>query len=117
MLDRLAAEWHAGNTLFDRPSEALFAAYVNGVLAGIGGLTIDPAMPGALRMRRFYVGRECRRRGIARRLANALSGRPEVAGRLIVVNAAAGSGAFWEALGFTQDRRQSHTHVMPPANG
>jgi len=40
---------------FDRHGEALLAARVTGVLAGIGGLTIEPVLAGALHMRRFYV--------------------------------------------------------------
>jgi hypothetical protein len=41
-------------TRFDRDSEALLAVRVGGTLAGIGGLTIDPFVSNALRMRRFY---------------------------------------------------------------
>src|SRR5262249_57367513 len=55
MLDTLAAEWDSGATRFNHPDEALFAAYVDGALAGIGGLTLEPALAGALRMRRFYL--------------------------------------------------------------
>jgi nucleoside triphosphate diphosphatase len=114
MLDRLAAEWQSGVTRFDLPSEALIAAYAQGVLVGIGGMTLDPVIAGALRMRRFYVGRRFRRRGIARRLARMLLNRPEAAGRMIVVNAGQASGQFWESLGFVSDRRSGHTHVLGP---
>jgi nucleoside triphosphate diphosphatase len=117
MLDRLAAEWDAGTLRFDRPGEALFAAYANGELAGIGGITIEPTVPGALRMRRFYVRRPFRRLGIARRLALALLNRPEAARQTITVNAAAGSEPFWEALGFISDHRDGHTHMMRPEPG
>jgi nucleoside triphosphate diphosphatase len=112
MLDRLAAEWHAGTTRFNQPGEALFAAYANGRLAGIGGLTLEPAISGALRMRRFYVRSPSRRHGIARRLARTLLDRREVANRLVTVNAAPGSEPFWEALGFVADRRGGHTHLL-----
>jgi hypothetical protein len=54
-VERLAAEWAWRTTRFDREGEALLAARLNGVLVGIGGLTIEPVVPGALRMRRFYV--------------------------------------------------------------
>ena len=39
-LDRLAADWLSGTTRFDRDGEALLAAYRDGVLVGIGGLTL-----------------------------------------------------------------------------
>ena len=109
MLDTLASEWADGVTRFDRPGEALLAAYADGVLAGMGGLTLEPALCGALRMRRFYVRIAYRRRGVARVLAEALL---EKAGRrVITANAAAGSEAFWETLDFVADKRDGRTHI------
>ena len=46
-LDRLASDWVSGAMRFDRPGEALLAAYSEGVLAAIGGITIDPIVPDA----------------------------------------------------------------------
>jgi nucleoside triphosphate diphosphatase len=112
MLDTLATGWEARETRFAQEGEALFAAYCYDRLVGIGGITRDPATPGSLRMRRFYVAREYRRRGVARQLALSLLARKEVSGRPVVVNAGAGSEAFWESLGFTVDRQQGHTHRM-----
>ena len=114
MLDRLAADWEAGMVRFDRPGERLLAAEGNGVLAAIGGLTLDPVVVGALRMRRFYVRRRFRRSGIGRYLAADLLDPPAKAGRLVTVNAAAGSAPFWEALGFGRDEQSGHTHVLVP---
>jgi MazG family protein len=114
MLDTLAAEWGAGTTRFDRDGEALFAVYAADELAGIGGLTQEPAIPGAMRMRRFYVRRAFRRCGAGRRLAEALLRRPEASGGAVTVNAAAGSENFWEVLGFRPDRRDGRTHLRPP---
>jgi GNAT superfamily N-acetyltransferase len=109
MLDTLATEWESGRTRFDRPGEALYAAYVDEMLAGIGGLTLEPAIAGGLRTRRFYVCRQFRHRGVGRTLAFALLKRQ--AGRTVTANAAAGSEPFWEALGFIRDRRDGYTHV------
>src|SRR5260370_38613196 len=47
-VERLAADWEAGRTRFDRDGEALLAARLNGVLVGIGGLTSQPAGPPSL---------------------------------------------------------------------
>jgi GNAT superfamily N-acetyltransferase len=88
------------------------AVRFNGVLAGIGGLTIEPIVPGALRMRRFYVRLSFRRSGVGRRLAMALLARAGSNQRLVTVNAAAGSIPFWEALGFAPNMRDRHTHVL-----
>jgi GNAT superfamily N-acetyltransferase len=87
----------------------LLAAYVGDALAGIGGLTREPAIAGALRVRRFYVAIAHRRHGTGRTIAEALLRRTAV--RTITCNAAAGSEAFWQALGFVPDRRDGRTHI------
>jgi GNAT superfamily N-acetyltransferase len=71
-LDRLGSDWGSGAMRLDRPSEALLSAYSEGVLAAIGGITIDPIVPDALRMRRFYVRPAFRRTGIGGEVALAL---------------------------------------------
>jgi GNAT superfamily N-acetyltransferase len=110
-VERLAADWEAGRTRFDRNGEELLAAHVSGVLAGIGGLTIEPVLPGALRMRRFYVRALFRRAGIGRILARALLERARPTGLLVTVNAAPASAPFWESVGFAPDMRDGHTHL------
>jgi GNAT superfamily N-acetyltransferase len=123
--ERLAADWEARRMRFDRDGEALLAAYVTGVLAGIGGLTIEPVLPGALRMRRFYVRPLFRRAGIGRFLATALLERARITGLLVTVNAAPASVSFWESLGFVPDICDGHTHLYrgfcywaaPPGDG
>jgi GNAT superfamily N-acetyltransferase len=110
MLDTLAADWASGKTRFDQPGEMLLAVYVGDALAGIGGLSLEPALPGALRARRFYVRIAHRRHGVGRALALSLLQRR--AGRTVTCNAAAGSEAFWETLGFTPDRRVGRTHLL-----
>jgi GNAT superfamily N-acetyltransferase len=111
-LGRLAADWATNVTRFDRADEALLAAFSNGVLAGIGGLTIDPVVRDALRMRRFYVRAAYRRLGIGRMLARSLLDELRSAGRLVTVNAGIGSASFWESLGFSPDQTDGHTHVL-----
>jgi GNAT superfamily N-acetyltransferase len=110
-VERLTTGWISGTTRFDREGEALLAARLDGVLAGIAGLTIEPVVPDALRMRRFYVRRAYRRSGIGRELATALLERAASFTRLVTVNAAPASTGFWESLGFALDSRDGHTHV------
>ncbi len=79
-LDRLANDWASGIMRFGRPGEMLLAAFsVDDMLVGVGGITADPEISGALRMRRFYIRSAFRRRGIGRAIAEtwwkALSGR------------------------------------------
>jgi GNAT superfamily N-acetyltransferase len=111
-LDRLAADWASGALRFERDGEALFVAYAQGAIAGIGGITIDPGLPDALRLRRFYVGISFRRRGIGHRLATALLEQAARSGRPVMVNAAAGSEPFWQSLGFVVETNAGHSHVL-----
>jgi GNAT superfamily N-acetyltransferase len=109
--DRLASDWASGAMRFDRPGEALLAAYSEGVLAAIGGITIDPIVPDALRMRRFYVRPAFRRTGIGRELALALLEGALQWVRLVTLNAAVNSVPFWETLGFAPEAHDEHTHI------
>ena len=112
MLGTLAREWASGAMRFDRPGEMLVAAYSGDVLAGIGGMTLEPAIPGALRMRRFYVALAYRRHGVGRALAEALLDEARRQGCPVTCNAAGGSERFWQALGFAPDRRDGWTHLL-----
>src|SRR5207249_12245186 len=95
-VERLAANWETGTTRFERDGETLLDARLNGVLVGVGGLTIEPVVPGALRMRRFYVRPAFRRIGVGRQLVTALLAGVE-GDRSITVNSGPASIAFWES--------------------
>lgn len=110
-MERLAADWEAGRTRLDRDGEALYAARLNGGLVGIGGLTIEPVVPGALRMRRFYVLPAFRRIGVGRQLVTALLAGVD-GNRSITATAGPASIAFSESLGFNPDPRDGHTHIL-----
>lgn len=112
MLDTLAREWASGATHFDRPGERLLAAYFGDVLAGIGGVTLEPTIAGALRVRRFYVALAYRRCGVGRALATGLLDEARRQECAVTCNAAGGSERFWEALGFAPDRRDGWTHLL-----
>jgi GNAT superfamily N-acetyltransferase len=112
-MDRLADDWASGAQRFDAAGEALLAALIADDLAGVGGITADPVLPGTLRMRRFYVRAVFRRHGIGRRLAETMIASVP-SGVHLVVNAGTQPAArFWEALGFMADQRDGHTHALP----
>lgn len=111
-VDRLAADWAAGRMRFNGHGEMLLAGYMDGELAGIGGLTTEPAVPGALRMRRFYVRRSYRRSGVGRQLALMLLERTWSVTDLVTVNAQPDSFPFWQSLGFIPDPRDGRTHTQ-----
>ena len=106
--------WEHGEERFDRPGEQLLVAVADDEVVGVGGLTICPTVPGAFRVRRFYVHPAWRRRGVATALASALleSWPPEVS--LLTCNAQASAGApiFWESMGFEPVDVPGITHVL-----
>lgn len=110
-MERLSTDWVSGAARFDANGERLLAAFVGAELAGIGGITVDPTEHDAFRLRRFYVRKQFRGRGIGRGLADALL--RDLRGRRCVVNAGTEQAArFWEALGFVTDCRNGHTHML-----
>jgi GNAT superfamily N-acetyltransferase len=110
-MTRLAEELATGVTRF----EALFAAFDDGALLGVGGLTAEPepTPEPALRMRRLYVSPRARRTGVARALANALL--QEALDQVGLVTVHAGNDAaarFWEAMGFETVDAQAWSHAF-----
>lgn len=115
LADGWAQSAPGGGARFQGDGEALLAAFLVGELAGIGGLSVEPASPEpARRLRRFYVRPAMRRRGVATALASALIHEGFDSVQLLTVNARASdaAGAFWEAQGFVADASGSWTHVL-----
>lgn len=109
-MSRLAAERAETPELFI----ALLAAFDDGELLGIGGMTAEPGDASAIRMRRLYVTQAARGRGVARAIANALLNEALGQTRLVTVHAGnPGAERFWEAMGFAPvaDRPWSHQFV------
>ncbi|MBY5542789.1 GNAT family N-acetyltransferase [Rhizobium leguminosarum] len=110
---RLVDEWSAGDIKFEHHGERLFGAYVDDALVGIGGMTVDPAMSGALRMRRFYIRPAMRGRGIGRMLALALLDHARSFCTVVTVHAGNDAAAkFWESLWFQPYGRDGYTHLL-----
>ena len=110
----LAMEFGAADDPYVDPG-GLFAAFSDGELAGVGGVTaqVGLAEP-AMRMRRLYVRPAFRRTGVARALAGAMMQQGFQAAPLLVLNAAASAAAppFWEAMGFERVDWDGITHAL-----
>ena len=116
-MTRLAQEWASGAQRFDGPGEALIAAYVDGELAGVGGITAEPAATTeqTLRMRRLYVARAARRQGVAGTIATALLQGALPHAALITVHAGSDeASAFWMSQGFAAIEGQAWSHAWRP---
>ncbi|MBY5351491.1 GNAT family N-acetyltransferase [Rhizobium leguminosarum] len=110
---RLIDEWSAGDIKFEHHGERLLGAYIDDALIGIGGVTVDPAMSGALRMRRFYIRPAMRGCGIGRMLALVLLDPARSCCSIVTVHAGNDDAArFWESLGFQPHGRDGHTHLF-----
>lgn len=100
----LAAQWTEPENPFRDPG-ALFAAFADGGLVGMGGV-MPQTVQGrpAMRMRRLYVAPSARRLGVGRLLAAAMMQQGLQAAGLLISNALATEAApvFWEAMGFVR---------------
>lgn len=107
--------WESGEERYDRSGEQLLVGVTDddGVV-GVGGLTICPTVPGALRVRRFYVHPAWRRRGVATAVTSALLASWPREVSVITCNAQASAAAprFWEAMGFEPVDDANITHVL-----
>lgn len=112
-VDRLIGEWSDGSNRFERHGECLLAAYAGPQLVGIGGITVEPAIAGAFRMRRFYIDPAMRGRGIGRALAGELLDRARSITGLVTVHAGSPEAvAFWEFLGFQACSKDGYSHML-----
>ena len=103
VLEVLRADWDSGALRFERPGEALFAAYAGSALLGVCGLTPDPYPKGeqAGRVRRIYVRRAARRHGAGRALLRAIAAEAQGHGWVrLRLRAPPAAFAFYEACGF-----------------
>ena len=114
-LGRLRDEWESGALRFEREGEILLGAFDGDVLAGIGGLSLDPyePAPGLARLRHLYVLQRHRGSGLGRGLVARLleQARPHFAAvRLHTRNPAAAS--LYESLGFVASARDGESHRL-----
>ncbi len=112
-MEALVRQWADGRGFAD--PGALFAAYVDAKLAGVGGVTPQTGLDEpAMRMRRLYVAPAFRRVGVGQALAGAMIQQGLQAVCLLVCNARASeaAGPFWEAMGFQRVEAPDFTHLL-----
>jgi GNAT superfamily N-acetyltransferase len=120
LLTRLREEWKAGVNRFDDPGEVLYGAFLGDRLAGVGGLNVDPYVCDVRigRVRRLYVAPDLRRRGIGRRLVEAIIHAARgLFDELRLRTDSTPAARFYEALGFTPHIADACTHrlILAPA--
>jgi GNAT superfamily N-acetyltransferase len=111
-VERPFDQWDSERLLFNRENEALICGRMNGAIAGLGGITVDPEIPDALRMRRFYIQPDFRRRGLATAICDALLMSAQGSHKTITVNAGTKDASpFWETRGFAPSSQIGITHI------
>lgn len=113
-ISRLISEWQSGVQRFDAPGACLLAAYLDGKLVAVGGLTPDPYAheAGIGRIRRLYVKPTARGLQIGQTLIQSLLA---LAGQhfklLRVLTDTTAGDAFYLRCGFERidDAHASHT--------
>ena len=108
----LVSQWLDGTQRYDKPGEAMFGAFEGERLAGIGCVKIETgAAEPAMRMRRLYVARGARGKGVGRALAVAMIARGFERTALLTCNAVPpGAAEFWDAMGFSRVAAGGWTH-------
>ncbi len=114
-VSHLLSAWASGEERYDRSGEQLLVAIdkATQTVVGIGGLSLCPDVESALRVRRFYVAPNYRRRGVARALAQQLidHGLQHTATLSCNARASAAAKPFWESMGFQQTTIAGITHI------
>jgi GNAT superfamily N-acetyltransferase len=102
MLVRLLDGWRDGRNRFKRRGETLLGAWQGDVLAGVGGLSVDPYLEGRRegRIRHVYVSAAHRRYGVGRLLLGAIIDKARKHFPVLNVRAPEEAFPFYEALGF-----------------
>ncbi len=110
----LAARWQDHTERFNSPGEKLFYATRGQDLLGVAGVSRETNLKQpAMRMRRLYVTPVMRRRGIARKLAEACILQGFAHANMLTCNARASiaAGPFWETVGFVRVDWPNVTHI------
>lgn len=112
---RLVDDWKTSANRFDRAGEVFLGAFLDGNLAGIGGLNRDPyaADGGTGRLRHVYVSPDARRSGVGRRLVLRLIAHGRDTFQALRLRTMTPEGAaFYAALGFGESDESDATHRM-----
>lgn len=112
-LTRLITEWETGANRFDAPGECLVAAYLDGCLVAIGGLSYDPyAQKDIGRLRRVYVARSSRGQRVGRSLVSHLVEHAAQRFRIVRLSTdTSGGAAFYAQCGFQPLDDDNATHM------
>ncbi len=114
-LDRLVEDWLNGENRFDGPGEVFCGTIEDGIIVAVGGLNRDPflANPEVGRIRRVYVRRGWRNRGVGEALVRWLLAEARKSFRSVRLRAEnAGAARLYERIGFAPIDDSHATHLL-----
>lgn len=116
-LNRLVHDYEKGTNMFDKPGEAIYGVFSErNELIAIGGINIDPFTKEDYigRLRRFYVAKAYRRKGIGRMLVKQILDTAIINFQTIVLHTDSEQAVkFYQSLGFKKtDRYPKSTHYL-----
>jgi GNAT superfamily N-acetyltransferase len=114
-IQTLVDDWASGENRFDGPGERLCGHLDQGLVVAVGGLNCDPfaGRPDMGRIRRVFVRRAWRNKGIGRALVNALIGEARSHFHCVRLRAENEDAArLYERLGFVSIADPDATHIL-----
>lgn len=115
-IQKLVNDYKDGSNTFNKPGEALYGVYdQDGMLIAVGGININPFSDDARigRVRRFYVAKDYRRKGIGKLLLETLISEAMNHFQIMVLNSTPQADAFYTSFGFIKsDKYPNSTHLM-----
>ncbi|MDP1442176.1 GNAT family N-acetyltransferase [Priestia megaterium] len=116
-LERLINDYKNGTNIFSKPGEFLYGVFnQEGSVIAIGGINKDPFSPNERigRLRRFYVSRDYRRKGVGRSLVTRiLKDASEHYEIIVLYTDTEHANKFYTSLGFIKDNSVSKsTHSL-----
>jgi len=112
---RLRDAWASDQNRFDRPGELLLTARIDGALAGIGGLNVDPYAHDDQvgRLRHLYVARAARRTGVGGVLVRRILAHAAPHFAIVRLRTdSADAASFYTRLGFHPTDQEGATHIF-----
>jgi GNAT superfamily N-acetyltransferase len=114
-IDTLVEQWASAQNRFDAPGEALRGHIEDGLLVAVGGLNVDPfaGRPEMGRIRRGYVRRAWRNKGIGQALVTALVNDARGYFHCVRLRAEnADAARLYERIGFVPISNPDATHII-----
>jgi GNAT superfamily N-acetyltransferase len=114
-IDTLVDDWTNAANRFDGPGEMMLGCFEDETLIAVGGLNVDPFTrePWIGRIRRVYVRREWRNKGIGAAMMTSLIEEASEHFRCVRLRAESPDAArLYERLGFVAIENPDATHIL-----